>query len=206
MAKRHAYNYFEGFIHMADNAHACARMLQEVFANFDPEALQGQMERMHALEHQGDMAQHEMMAKLVKEFITPIDRDDIMRLAREIDNVTDSIEDVLLHMYMFHIDQLRPEALAFAQVIERCCASLKTALSEFEHFRKSSKLRDLLIQINGLEEEGDQLYTRAVRALYGQGDPVQILAWNEVFKKLEACCDACEHAADAIEGVVMDNT
>ena len=64
-----------------------------------------------------------------------------------------------------------------------------------------------IIIINTLEEEGDRLYMEAMRNLKrGGADPIELIAWKEIYSSLEDCCDACEKVADAVEEVVMKNT
>ena len=96
-----------------NSACAAADMLCTVFDHYEPEALPGHIEAMHKIEHSADIAKHGTMEQLVREFLPPIDREDIMELSGTIDDVTDSIEDVLLRLYMFNIRTLRPEAQAF---------------------------------------------------------------------------------------------
>ena len=78
---------------------------------------------------------------------------------------------------------------------------------DFQNFRKSTTIHDSIIEINRLEEVGDRMYTEAVRNLYlNCKDPVEIVAWTKIFDRLELCCDACEHVANAVEGVMMKNS
>ena len=150
---------------------------------------------------------HEMMAVLVKAFITPIEREDIILLSQSIDEVTDKIEDVLIRIYINNVQQIRPEALAFIKVIIRCCEALKEVMEEFADFRKSKTLHGLIIEINALEEEGDRLFIESMRRLHAEvTDPIEIIAWREIYVYLEKCCDACEHVADVVESVIMKNT
>lgn len=120
--------------------------------------------------------------ELMRAFITPIEREDIILLIQEIDDVTDAIEDVLIRTYMFNVAAIREEALEFADVIVRCCEVLKDTLKEFRHFRKSDSIYENIVEINRLEEEGDALYTRAVRKLYlSSTDPIELSVWREIF-------------------------
>ena len=96
---------------------------------------------MHRIEHEADVAKHEMLEKLLKEFITVIDREDILELASVIDDVTDSLEDVLLRMYMYNVTSLREDALQFASIIIQCCKEMKIMMQEFSNFRKSKKIK-----------------------------------------------------------------
>ena len=165
------------------------------------------MEEMHKLENSADISKHEMMEKLAQEFITPIERDDIAHLAQELDEITDHIEDIILRMYMFNIQSIREEAFDFAKVIIGCCEQLKTALADFDNYKKSKIIPQAIIEINSLENEGDKLYTKALRSLFTTcKDPIEVLAWTETFRHMERCCDACEHAANVIESIVMNNS
>lgn len=204
-AKRN--EYFDTFTQLVQFSCEAANFLHETLQNFDTVTLKDRIHRMHEIEHGADTCKHAMMEKLAKEFITPIEREDIIELAQEIDDVTDSIEDVLQRMYMYCIKSVRPDALAFSQTITDCCQALKAAVEEFYNFRKSQIIHDSLVKVNTLEETGDALYLKAVRSLYEEGgDPVSVVAWSETFDRLERCCDACEHVANVIEGVIMKNS
>lgn len=206
MAHGKGENYFESFVEMADYTCRAAVLLNRILTEFHPEELQDKMTEMHTLEHGGDAAKHHMIKKLAKEFITPIEREDIIALSDAIDNVTDAIEDVLMRIYMCNLQEMREDALKMAAVIVKCCDALKTALAEFANFQKSETLHGLIVQINQMEEEGDRLYTVATRRLYLHcKDPILISAWDHVFHYLEKCCDSCEDAADVIESVMLKN-
>ena len=182
-------------------------MLEENLANFDVNRLSENLDELHKIEHDADKKKHEMMAVLLKAFITPIEREDIILLSQSIDEVTDQIEDVLIRIYINNVHTIRPEALQFTKVIIRCCKVLKEIMEEFANFKKSKTLHGLIIEINALEEEGDRLFIDSMRRLHTEvTDPLEIIAWREIYNFLEKCCDACEHVADAVESVIMKNT
>ena len=116
-------------------------------------------------------------------------------MSQSIDEVTDKIEDVLIRIYINNVQQIRPEALAFIKVIIRCCEALKEIMEEFADFRKSKTLHGLIIEIEFM------------RRLHAEvTDPIEVIAWREIYVYLEKCCDACEHVADVVESVIMKNT
>lgn len=207
MAKKNDNYYFENFIECVECGCQAAKMLEENLTDFDVNQLSDKLEELHRIEHDADKKKHEMMAVLVKAFITPIEREDIILLSQSIDEVTDKIEDVLIRIYINNVQSIRPEAVRFTKVIIRCCQVLKEIMEEFANFKKSKTLHGLIIEINALEEEGDRLFIESMRNLHTQvTDPLEIIAWREIYNFLEKCCDACEHVADAVESVIMKNT
>lgn len=207
MAKKENNYYFDVFAKGIYYANDAASLLKDYFDNFNGECTKAQLDDMHKIEHAADGVKHEMMERLMKEFLPPIEREDIVELSHTIDEVTDCVEDVLLGMYMYNITTLRPEVKDFANLIARCCAALKDMASELPNFRKSTLIKEKVVEVNGLEEEGDRLYTAAMRRLYSEEkDAVEILVWTTMYDRLEKCCDCCEHVADTVEQVVMKNS
>ncbi|MCH4240271.1 MAG: DUF47 family protein [Oscillospiraceae bacterium] len=200
--------YYDGFVSMIDYSCKAAAELQNVLEHFDTEALPKKREEMHQIEHSADNEKHKMMQQLAREFITPIEREDIIELAQAIDDITDCIEDVLMRVYMYHMQSIRPEAREFAQLIVKCCGLLKAVLSEFYNFRKETHIHDSVVEVNTLEEDGDRLYVATVHQLYGENtvEPEVKLGWVRTFDCLEECCDSCEHVANLVESIIMKNT
>lgn len=204
MARKNENNYFKMFAEAVSYSCKAADMLKEDFTDFDPARLAVRIEKMHHIEHTADIAKHELMEKLMKEFITPIDREDILELSNALDDVTDSLEDVLLQLYMFGIISLREDSLTFAAIINDCCHALKKLMLEFENFRKSKVIKNMIIEINHLEENGDRLYTEAMHRLYtNTPDTLEVLSWTTIYNCMEKCCDKCEDAADVVEAVIL---
>ena len=99
MGKKEKNYYFETFIKSVSYCHDAAAMLRDCFDNYTSIDLPKSIEAMHDIEHAADEIKHEMMNQLVKEFLPPLEREDIVELAHAIDDVTDSIEDVLHVQY-----------------------------------------------------------------------------------------------------------
>ena len=197
-----------------DNLAACAEdycrvaeMLEDALEDFDPARLKERLDSIHDVEHSGDAKRHEMLDHLAKEFLPPIEREDIVALSQNIDNMTDKVEDVMLRVYMNNVQEIEPGALRMTDVVIRCCQAVRELLEEFKDFRRSKNLKSLIIRINDLEEESDKLFIQNVRTLYVESkDPIRIIAWRDIFIYLERCADACEHVADMVESVVMKNS
>ena len=207
MSKKKDSYYFENFVTCVEYSSRAARMLEENLIHFRRENLKDRLDEIHRVEHDADQKKHEMMGVLVKAFITPIEREDIILLSQSIDEVTDKIEDVMIRLYINNVKDIRPEAVEFAALLIQCCEALSQMMQEFENFKKSKTLHECLIRINEREEQGDRLFIKSMRKLHKETDNViDIIAWREIFNYLEKCCDACEHVADAVESVIMKNT
>ncbi|CUN88931.1 DUF47 domain-containing protein [Clostridium sp. NSJ-49] len=207
MAVKKNNDYFEMLVDLIGYSCEAASLLDNTISNFRMSQIDSRIKDMHKIEHNADIKKHEMINKLSKEFITPIERGDIIELANEIDNVTDAIEDVLVRIYMFNISVMREEAVEFSKLIVKICNETSALIKEFRNFKKSSEIRKLIINISDLEEEGDRIYTRSIRGFYSSiMEPIKFITWKETFEYFEKCCDACEHVADGIESVIMRNT
>ena len=202
--KKKDYDYFQAFTQAVDYSCQAAEILKNTLTYFDTDKLNDRLKDVHGVEHAADLGKHEMMSELARAFITPIEREDILELMQELDDVTDDIEDVLIRTYIFHILSIREDALRFADIISRCCGEMLKMMKEFRDFRKSKTIHEMIVTINDLEEEGDRLYTEAVRRLFMHSkDPIELMVWREIFDRMEKCCDACEHVANIVESIIM---
>ncbi len=208
MARKKGYDYFENFVKMADHSYQAALMLEQILLHFDARVLQDKLDELHKLEHSADLEQHEMLDNLFHEFITPIEREDIMELAHAIDDVTDNLEEVLLQIYMLNIRAMRPDALEMVRIVVNCCLEMKTAVENFQNFKKApDTLRQSILQVHTLEEQGDKRYTDAMRHLHlTVFNAVEIVRWTKAFDTMESCCDSCEGVVEVLERVMMKNS
>lgn len=176
MAGKKAYDYFEALLGLSKFSLQAAELLKKTLANFQVATLEEKIREMHNIEHSADIAKHDMIEHLVKEFLPPIEREDIINVAQQIDDVTDAVEDVLMCIDMFNVKAIRPEILKFTETIEACCKSMYVGVEELRYFRKSKKLHEEVVEVNRLEEEGDALYINGVKNLYkNPTDPVDLM-------------------------------
>ncbi|MBQ6453698.1 MAG: DUF47 family protein [Coriobacteriales bacterium] len=207
MARKPSFDYFDAFIRIARYAREEAVRLQRIFDDFDVEAIHEELHEMHALENAADLVNHEVYTHLVDEFITPIERDDIISLTQELDECVDAVEDILQRIYMFNVREIIPQAKQMMALIAKSTESLLIALQDFPNFKKSNNIREHLIQVNTHEEEADRLYIDTLHEIYSTwDDPVAIITWTKVFDRMERCADSCEHAADVVGTVIMKNS
>ncbi len=201
-------NYFEMIANMAGFSCTAAVKLKDYIENYSPLTAESGRKEIHEIEHKGDDLRHEIMHKLVREFITPIEREDIYQLVQIIDDITDAIDDVPIKMYMLNVRSIAPRAVEFCELIVRITAVLKETTAEFHNYKKTDRLLPLIIEINNIESEADALYMQSIREIYTNDklDAIEKTVWKEIYECFETCCDLCEHAADAIENAIMKNS
>ena len=207
MAKKQDSYYFNCFIKCTDFSCQAAQLLQETMENFDLSKLPDRLSAIHTVEHSADMEKHELLNTLMKAFITPIDREDIMLLSQNIDELTDKLEDVLIRIYYNNIQSIQPDALNLVRVVCRCCEAVRDMMTLFADFKHSKELHNRIVQINSMEEEADKIFIDSMYRLHTTcTDPLTIITWREIYLYLEKCADACEHVADIVASVIMKNS
>ena len=199
--------YFENFSACAALAKSAASYLVECLENYDADKIEEMLAKMHTFEHSADMKKHEMNETLAKAFVTPVDREDLDMLSQQLDNVCDTIEEILQKFYIYNIKAMDPAAIEFAKQLVRSCEMLVQIMDEFENFKKSKTMRNLIIACNDVEEECDKLYLATMHNLTKNStDVLTTMSWYKIFDCLEACADACEHVSECVGSIIMKNT
>lgn len=208
MGKKHKFDYFDAFEKHSKLAVAEADLLIDTVKSFtEASELQKSLKLAHEIEHEGDIINHSIYKTIAGDFITPIDREDIVELSQALDDIVDNIEDVMQHFYMYDIHFMHPDAINFAKMIKGETEALDAAMHDFRNFKKSKHFKELIIKVHDLEEEADGLFIKAIRALHtdDRDNPMRVYVWANLFEAMEACCDACEHAANIMSTILLKN-
>ncbi len=207
MAKKQDAYYFDNFKACAELSAKSAAKMYEIMSSFDVARMAEYRREMHDLEHAADMKKHEISEVLVKAFITPIDREDIVQVSQNLDELSDYIEDVLIKMYCNHVTSIRPDALRLMELVVKCSDAVLDLINEFADFKRSKKLKETIININSLESEADLLFMKCMHTLHGEKDDLlEIIMWRDIYSCIERCSDAADHIADVVESVIMKNS
>lgn len=208
MAKKSKFDYFDAFEKQAEIAAEEAEILIEAIENFtSAEELKDVLVKAHVIEHQGDQINHEILTSVSVDFITPIERADIIDLAQKLDDVTDMIEGTLQRFYMYDIHFMHERALEFAIIIKKSLKALRKSMDSFRDFKKVKKIRAMVEDVKDQEELADALYLETIRELYtsDKENAVRVEIWSRLFDRFEATCDACEAVADTMANIVLKN-
>lgn len=199
--------YFENFAASAALSKKAAVYLVECLEGYNPDNIETMLQKMHEIEHTADIKKHEMNDALAKAFVTPVDREDLDMLSHNLDHVTDSIEEIIQKFYIYNIRTVEPAVIEFAKKLVKSCELLCMLMEEFENFKRSKKIHELIVELNDNEEECDKLYLSSMRELTkNASDVLTVISWREIFECFEASADACEHVSDCVGTVIMKNT
>lgn len=205
--KKDEYNYFDEFVKNSKYIVESAEILKETIENYSVEKLEENITRVHKLENDADKTLHDMRAFLIKDFLPPIDREDIVLIGHRLDDIEDFIDEILINFNILNISNVREDALEFTELLIECANSVKDALENFENFKKAELVKEKTIAINVLEEKADRMFEKAMKKLYKEEtDPVEIIKWTTIYNCMENTTDACEKIADCLEDVVMKNS
>ena len=200
-------DYFQLIEQQTEFCVAAAEKLVEIIKNISNEDIVAEKEAIHEIEHKADELHHDILARLSTEFITPIDQEDILHLVQLIDDITDALDEVVLEIYMYHIEKMPSHAEKLAQTVFQCVSALFEATKEFKNFKKPTQLRKMLVEVNYIEGRADAEFADAIHDLFGStADCKELISGKSIYQSLESCCDLCEHAADIIEQIIMKNT
>jgi hypothetical protein len=153
------------------------------------------------LEHQCDDVTHEVIRRLHRTFVTPIDREDIHAMAGALDNVMDAIDESSRLFPQYRIEQVRDGTRQLSRIIVTATDQLLFALRSME---RHESITPSVVEINRLEDEADVVHQEAVGRLFiDERDPTTIVKWEQIYNHLEAAVDGIEDVADVIQGVTL---
>jgi predicted phosphate transport protein (TIGR00153 family) len=190
--------YFRLFQELAVNLDKAAQLLVRFMEDGDKKSLAASILEH---EHVGDKIVHDVVKRLNKSFITPIDREDIYELVATIDEVLDNIEAAADAMVLYRVGEPTAQAKAQAKVIAQATPILVECMEQLE---KPQDIAERIIAINSLENDGDRIHRDAVAQLFdGEMVCTDIIKWKDIYELLEAAIDECEHVANVIESIVL---
>jgi uncharacterized protein Yka (UPF0111/DUF47 family) len=195
-------HFFELFSQLAQRITTSAKLLHELFS--DPSRIAHFETAIKDVEHEADDLAYQVNARIDTSFITPIDREDIHRLASRLDNVVDLIDGTARRAAMFRISESRPQALRLTAVLVEAAALIEKSVNEV---KKPKNVAENGREMKRLEEAGDAVYQEAVGALFsGSPDPLDVIKWKELFDKIEEAIDECDDVSNVLESIALKNS
>ena len=194
--------FFDLFVAVATRNTGAAQYLRELF-DAPPDRRTPHVEAIKRLEHEADQVTHEIVNRLDRTFITPLDREDIHQLASDLDDVMDAIDGTARRSQIFRLGPSPQGVKQLTEVIQRMVGALAEGVGRL---KKGDDVLRFCIEAKKLEEEGDAIYHDAVGALFsGTPDPIEVIRWKEVYETLEIAIDLCMGVANAVHSISIKN-
>lgn len=207
MARKKQFDYFGKLAQIAEYSFESAELLLELIKEYSTDQFVDKSEEIHRLEDLGDQISKEIMTELYDAFITPIDREDIILITNRLDDILDELNATTYLFENFLIQTIRPNTDQFIALVVTATSDLVAATKEFAKFKHSKTLQRHIDQVNQTESAADELYSALMKELFAnEKDPIEVIKWRDIYNHLEKITDACEAAADIIEGLVIKNS
>ena len=195
--------FFELLEQVAATVEEGARALQDLLKDFRD--VPGKRKHIKDIEHRGDDLVHTIFEELNKTFITPFDREDIVSLASSLDSTLDMIDAAANRLSLYEISQPSAAMLDLGEVIVLATAELHRAVGMIRNMRQGDEIERIAVEVNRLENVGDDLMNNAVAALFHSDDPIDIIKFKEIIERLEEATDYCEDVANILSDIVAKN-
>jgi len=196
--------FFTLFFKASENIHEGAILLKELLDRFDN--IQERALKIEEVEHKGDAITHDIIRKLNTTFITPIDREDIIKLASALDDVIDLIHGVAMRLVVYKISASTSYAKELGFLIVKAAHELQKGIEHLPLANGRDRVYEHCVEVNSIENEADRVSRDAIANLFeNQIDPVAIIKWKEIYETLETATDRCEDAANVLESVALKN-
>jgi predicted phosphate transport protein (TIGR00153 family) len=195
--------FYDLFEQETANLVIAGEKLVDLFNNY--ENVEAKAKELKDLEHKGDVITHEIIARVHRSFVTPIDSEDITLLAHSLDDVMDFIEAAGRTAWLYHIAQPTERARELARIVGKMTRKLNEVMPQLRHRDKFKWILEQSVEINTLENEADDVQHAALAELFEacRTDACEVIKWRELYGHLEDATDRGEDVANILEGVVL---
>jgi uncharacterized protein Yka (UPF0111/DUF47 family) len=163
-------------------------------------------EKRHAiekLEHKGDQITHGIYEQLNSTFITPLDPEEISRLASAMDEVLDYIDGATEKMYYYGIASTDSHMIELAKLIHMSTVEIESAVKGIRSIKDPRYVEERCIEVNRLENLADDVLAHAVTDLFRTTDAIAIIKYKDIYEHLEVATDYCEDVANVLSDIAI---
>lgn len=194
--------FFDLFDQQATLISKAASLLQELFT--DPSRLDEWTAAIKQVEHEADNITREVVKRLNRSFVTPLDREDILHLASRLDSIVDLIDGTARRAAQFRISGTREEAVKLSGLLLDATGYVAKAVAAV---KQPKELEQHTRRVKELEEEGDGIYHAAMGRLFsGKPDPIEVIKWKELFDTLENSLDDCDDVSNLLKAISLKHS
>ncbi|MCH2604273.1 MAG: DUF47 family protein [Candidatus Nitrosopelagicus sp.] len=162
--------------------------------------------KIHTIETEADKLVRDIFSELNRTFITPLDREDMQRVASKIDDTIDHIDGISARLQSYKITTAPPYALDMANELVKATKEVELMTAKLRNIKNPSSMIEHCRKTSEIEHKVDDLYSAAITKLFESNDPIEIIKLKDIYEKLESASDRCVDVADVVEDIVLKYT
>ena len=162
--------------------------------------------KIHTIETEADKLVRDIFSELNSTFITPLDREDMQRVASKIDDTIDHIDGISARLHSYKITTTPPYALDMANELVNATKEVELMTSKLRNIKNPSTMIEHCRNTSAIEHKVDDLYSTAIYKLFESKDPIEIIKLKDIYEKMESASDRCVDVADVVEDIVLKYT
>ena len=162
--------------------------------------------KIHTIETEADKLVRDIFSELNSTFITPLDREDMQRVASKIDDTIDHIDGISARLHSYKITTTPPYALDMANELVNATKEVELMTSKLRNIKNPSTMIEHCRNTSAIEHKVDDLYSTAISKLFESKDPIEIIKLKDIYEKMESASDRCVDVADVVEDIVLKYT
>lgn len=198
--------FFDLFDQQAENVLEGAQLFNKIINT--PEITRDNIDKMHAIEHKGDEINHNILNMLNESFITPFDREDILSLAQNMDNIIDGIYMITNRFYLYKIFEPADESKKLASTIEKSVTAMTKIVKFLRNKKNVKETLKQCVEVNRLENLADEIRDEAIARILNEANanPINVIKHKELIEEAEKVLDTCEYVANVVESIIVKNS
>ena len=189
-----------------DLAKKAVETSEAVVVLFDDLTNLEQAKKIHELETQADVLTRDIFSELNKTFITPLDREDMQRIASKIDDVIDFMDGISARVYSYKITTPPPYTVEIASELVKATKEVEYMISKLQRMKNPKDMIEHCRNTSDIEHTVDDLYREAIKDLFESTDAIKIIKLKDIYETMETASDRCVDVADVIEDIVLKYT
>ena len=162
--------------------------------------------KIHTIETEADQLVRDIFSELNRTFITPLDREDMQRVASKLDDTIDHIDGISARLHSYKITTAPPYAMDMAKELVNATKEVELMTSKLRNIKNPSSMIEHCRKTSEIEHKVDDLYSAAITKLFESNDAIEIIKLKDIYEKLESASDRCVDVADVVEDIVLKYT
>lgn len=155
--------------------------------------------------NEGDLLIQELFSMLSKSFITPIERDDILHIAKDMNQILVEVESLTVYFELYACNELNDSIRLCLKLTEKSSEEITKAMDLLANKKIFNIHVHTQLIKNNSRSSNDILRHAVNQLLQTEKNSLRILQYRDIYKQLKDIADCSLRAADTMETIMMRN-